>query len=141
MSYSKVRLYVRSAKVVAGTTEAEHEVFGRMILDPLSRAKIEGRRGDGTFRVRQFAVETNPKYDYLLDEDQQRVVDLVERIARRNNLEVEVVDVTSENILRRVLQERRERIKTFPTLVVGSEQRVEGEITEEQVESLFSRIA
>jgi ABC-type uncharacterized transport system substrate-binding protein len=53
----------------------------------------------------------------VLPEDQQKTVETVERIARAYGLKVEVLDVASENALRRILQEERGRIKTFPTLV------------------------
>lgn len=115
MSYSGVRLYVKSVKTITGITEIEH-----------------GRLREA------HAVESEPKHDYVLAEDQQK---MVEKIARRHNLEVEVVDVTRENVLRRVIQEEGEKIRNFPTLVAGSGQKVEDEITEEQVESLLSRIA
>ena len=56
-------------------------------------------------------------------------------------MEVEVVDVTRENALRRILQKKRERIKNFPTLIASSGERIEGSFTERQVEELFSRLA
>lgn len=93
-------------------------------------------------RLREsYAVETEPKHEFVLDEDQQKIVELVREIAVKHRLEVEVVDVTRENVLRRTIQEERERIKTFPTLVVDSGKKFEGEMTREQVESVFSRIA
>jgi hypothetical protein len=141
MSCSKVRLYVKSVKTITGTTETEHEIFGRTVLDHPSRVKVEGSVAEGTFRVRQFAVETEPKHEYILPEDQQKIVEMVKQMARRYRLEVEVVDVSKENLLRRVVQKEREKIRTFPTLVAGSGQKIEGNLTEKQVESLLSRIA
>lgn len=141
MSYSKVRLYVKSVKTVVGTIETEHEIFGRTSLDDPSRVRVEGSAAGGTFRLRQFAVETEPKHDYVLAEDQRKVVEMVTKIARRHCLEVEVVDVAKENILRRTIQKERERIRTFPALIAGSEQKIEGEMTEKQVESLLCRMA
>lgn len=118
MSHSEIRLYVKSVKVVTGTTLVQHA------------------------RLREsYAVETEPMHSYMLDEDQQKTIELVKEIARKYLLELEVVDMTRENVLRRVVQKEREKISVFPTLVAGSEQRIEGEITKEQVESFFSRIA
>ena len=118
MSHSGIRLYVKSVKVVTGTMQVQH------------------------VRLREsYPVETEPKHEFVLDEDQQKIVELVREIAVKHRLEVEVVDVTRENVLRRTIQEELERIKTFPTLVVDSGKKFEGEMTKEQVESVFSRIA
>jgi glutaredoxin len=121
MSYSRVRLYVKSVKTITGTAEVMHRRWGA--------------RGGG------YDEEIRPEYDYVLAENQQKIVEIVKQIARRYRLEVEVVDVSKENVLRRALQKEREKIRTFPTLVAGSGQKIEGNITEKQVESLLSRIA
>jgi pheromone shutdown protein TraB len=65
---------------------------------------------------------------------------MVKDIARTHCLEVEVVDVAKENVLRRVIQKEREKIRTFPALIAGDGQKIEGEMTEKQVESFLSRI-
>jgi glutaredoxin len=136
-----MRLYVKSVKTVTGSVEAEHEIFGRSPLDHPNRVKVEGKVADGTFRLRQFAVETEPKYDYILPEEQEKATETVKRIARKYGLEVEVVDLTKENALRRILQKKRGEIRIFPTLIAGPGERIEGNPTERQVEELFSRLA
>jgi hypothetical protein len=123
MSSFSIRLCVKSAKVITGAVKATYRLWG---------VRVSMRYDDEEFE---------PNYDYVLAEDTQKTVEMVRRLARVHGLEVEVLDVARENVLRRVLQEEREGIRAFPTLVAGSERRVEGEITEEQVESLFSRIA
>jgi hypothetical protein len=84
-------------------------------------------------------VRTGPTEDYVLPDDQKETAKMVRRVASKLNLEVEVVDVARENVLRREIQRARERIRVFPTLIVSSGERIEGAITEEQVESLLSR--
>ena len=118
MSVPRIRLYVKSAKTITGIREEEHARF----REP-------------------HAVETEPEHDYVLAEDQQNVVELVEEIARRHSLDIEVVDVTKENVLRRAIQEERKKIKVFPALLADSGERIEGDITEEKAESFLSRIA
>jgi NADP-dependent 3-hydroxy acid dehydrogenase YdfG len=118
MAESKIRLYVKSVRTVTGTVEVEHA------------------------RLREVhAVETEPKHEFILSEDQQKIVEIVQNISRRHSFEVEVVDVTRENFLRRMIKEKQEKIKTFPTLITDSGRRIEGEMTEEQVESFLSKIA
>ena len=66
---------------------------------------------------------------------------MIRRIACKHGFEVEVVDVTRENVLRRILQKEREGIRIFPTLIASSGERLEGSLSEMQVESVFSRLA
>ena len=118
MAESKIRLYVKSVRTVTGTVEVEHA------------------------RLREVhAVETEPKHEFILSEDQQKIVEIVQNISRRNSFEVEVVDVTRENFLRRMIKEKQEKIRTFPTLIMDSGRRIEGELTEEEVELFLSKIA
>ena len=141
MAESKIGLYVKSVKTVTGTVETEHEVFGPSTLDRPSRVKIEGKASSGTFRLRQFAIEKEPKYEFILSEDQQKIVETVKDISRRYSLEVEVVDIARENVLRRIIKQKQEKIKIFPTLITDSGRRIEGKMTDEKVESFLSRIA
>ena len=118
MAESKIRLYVKSVRTVTGTVEVEHA------------------------RLREVhAVETEPKHEFILSEDQQKIVEIVQNISRRHSFEVEVVDVTRENFLRRMIKEKQEKIRTFPTLTTDSGRRIEGELTEEEVELFLSKIA
>jgi hypothetical protein len=140
MSNSKVRLYVKSLKTVTGTTEIEREVFTRTPSDRPDRVKVEGKVAEGTFRVRLFETETEPKYDFVLPEDQQRVVEMVKQIAFKYGLEVEVVDVAKENALHRFLEKEVKKLKVFPTLIIDSAEKIEGKITEKQAESVLSHL-
>ncbi len=119
MAESKVRLYVKSVKTVTGTREIEREVV----------------------RTRARTIETEPTHDYILPGDQQKAAEMIRRIACKHGFEVEVVDVTRENVLRRILQKEREGIRIFPTLIASSGERLEGSLSEMQVESVFSRLA
>ena len=57
---------MRSVKTVTGTVETEHEVFGHMALDHPDRVKVEGKTSNSPFRLRQFAVHKEPKYEIVL---------------------------------------------------------------------------
>jgi len=141
MSDSEIKLYVRSVKTVSGAAETEHEISGRSVLDNPSRVKVEGKAGDGTLRIRQFAVDEKVTYEYVLPDDQKRASDTVLAVARKFHLAVEVIDLTKENVFRRKMQQMRARIKVFPTLILGSGERLEGNIKEQEVNSVLSRIA
>ena len=121
MAGSGIRLYVKSVKTFIGT--------------------LRGLQVDGFGRGRRVYSEREPEYEFVLPEDQQKVVDMVKEVARRYFLGVEVVDVAEENVLRRMIQREQEKIKIFPTLIADRETKIEGEMTEKQVTSLLSRIA
>lgn len=120
MVESSIRLYVKGVKTVT--------------------RPFQGWQVRGFGRARGPWKERLPEYEFVLSEDQQEVVDMVKEVARRHCLEVEVVDVAEENVLRRVMQREQEKIKIFPTLVAASGRKIEGEITEKHVESPLSRI-
>ena len=124
MGLSHIRLYVRSLKTVTGTVE-------EMRLPPSLNTRV---------RLRPDLV-TEPKFEYVLPEDQERIREIVKEAASKFSLEVEVIDVSRENILHRAIQEQREKIKAFPALVTDAGERIEGNITEEQAQSFLSRIA
>lgn len=132
-----VRLFVKSVKTVTGIEETEREIFTRNPLNHPSRIQIEGKVTEGTYRLRQFETETEPRYEFILPEDQQRVVEMVKEVASKRGLKVEVVDVTKENVLHRTIQEEFERIRTFPTLMLSSGEKIEGNMTRKQIESIM----
>lgn len=63
---------------------------------------------------------------------------MVRKLAPKYGFDVEVVDVTKESIIHRVLQEEIKGIKTFPTLISDSGEKIEGTISKEQIKSLLS---
>jgi hypothetical protein len=139
MNEPRVRLYVKSVKTVAGTEEIEREIFGRS-LSHSGCVKVEGSVSDGTFRLRQFGIIPEPKYDFVLSENQQATVEMVQKVASRHGLKLEVIDVTKEDVLHRTIQREFVGIRVFPTLTTSSGNKIEGNITEKEVESILSRI-
>ena len=129
MVNKKVTLYVKSTKTAIGTEKIDRHYF--QAGPPV---KVSGYR-----IIPKHEVESLTKYSFVLPEDQNRVVEMVEDIAPKYGFKAEVVDVTKENILHRVLQEEVKQIKTFPTLVTDSGEKIEGNISEEQIESLLSK--
>jgi len=121
MSHSVVKLYVKSVKTVTGSIDFERLYTRRSRLPP--------------------TIEKKPIRKLMLPEDQERTVAIVKNIASKYGLDVEVVDMARRNVLQRVLEERKARIKTFPTILASPEGRLEGNITEDQVTSLLYKIS
>lgn len=109
------------------------------IGDRPSRIEIKGKRMKGTFVLRAYETETEPQYEFVLPENQQRIVELVKEVASSHNLEVEIVDVVKENVLHRAAQREFKRIRTFPTLVSVSGEMLTGVTTKEQLEAFLSK--
>jgi glutaredoxin len=124
----KGTLYVKSAKTAIGTEKIDRQYF---TAGPSPKV--------GGFRIiPKYEVESITKYNFVLPEDQSRVVEMVRKLAPKYGFDVEVVDVTKESIIHRVLQEEIKGIKTFPTLIIDSGEKIEGNISKEQIKSLLS---
>jgi len=122
MSVPQLRLYIKSVKTVTGSVE---------VVSP-----------SASLRLRWNSTINEAKVEYMLPENQETTREIIMEVASNYGLEVQVIDVGRENILHKAIQEERERIKVFPTLLFAeSGERIEGEITEEQAKSFLSRIA
>jgi hypothetical protein len=86
-----------------------------------------------------YTEETVTRYDFVLPEDQQRMVEDVKEAASKYGFDLEVVDLTKENAFHRWIQEHSQKIKTLPALVTGSGEIIEGVKTKEQIEALLSK--
>jgi hypothetical protein len=127
----KATLYVKSVK----TIETEEKVVEKATIDLIWRGypyTVPPRF------LPCYDVVTVSKDEFVLPEDQQRVVEMVKEIASRHGLEVEVIDVSRENALHRAVQRELENIKTFPTLIANSGEKLEGNFSQEQIESSLS---
>jgi hypothetical protein len=122
---------VKSVRTLIGLEEREE------------KGLISGGPGirPGSFRMSiTYDVRRIPEYDFVLPDNQRDISEVVKEVADRLALEVKIVDVSRENVVRREIQKISERIRTFPALVVDSVVRIEGEISKEQVESLLSEL-
>jgi hypothetical protein len=65
---------------------------------------------------------------------------MVQKVASRHGLKLEVIDVTKEDVIQRTIQREFVGIRVFPTLTTSSGSKIEGKITVKEVESILSRI-
>lgn len=120
MKKRKVTLYVQSVKCLIGT-----EKWGRWGY--VSGAGIRG----GYRLIPDYKTYSKAKYEWVLLDDQKKTVEMVKAIAQKHGFDVEIVDVTKDK--------KRLRIKTFPTLLMDTGEKIEGTISKEQVEMLFTK--
>jgi hypothetical protein len=121
-----VTLYVKSTKTFTHT-----EVVN--VRGPIS----------GGPRVRYSPVynaKAVAMYEYIVPNDQKKILEIVEDVAHRLGVEVRVLDVTREHLLEREVQEHVGRISTFPTLTDDLGRRIEGKIPRVQIVSFFSHL-
>lgn len=80
---------------------------------------------------------TETKTEFILPESQKKIVEMVTKIAAKHGVDVKIVDTAKESALCRRIK-REPKTKVFPTLIVSSRERIESEMTKEQIESLLS---
>lgn len=129
MKKRKVTLYLKSARILVGM-----EKWGRWTVKG-----APGMRG-GTRFIPDYQVYSEPKYESVLSNDQKSVVKMARELAYRYGFDLEIVDVMEENPLQRVIQEKIKSVKVFPTLITDSGDRIEGNISREQVRLLLSKM-
>jgi hypothetical protein len=88
-------------------------------------------------RSREIWVRRH-KDEFVLPEGQQEIVLMIKEVAKSNEFEVKVIDVTKENVVRRNIQEHVKHIHSYPTLMTSDGRRIEGSITRLQVEALLT---
>jgi hypothetical protein len=135
---SHVRLYVKSVKTVTGVNEFERRIPFSKPGEPPGRVEMEGKISTGTYVIKAYATEKEVAYEFVLSDEQQRIISWVTEISSRLGLDVQVIDVGRENFLHRVIQEEFEKIKSFPTLEDNSGKMLQGILTKEQVETFLS---
>lgn len=106
----------------------------------------ENLKADGVYEktpkyIRDYKTYSEAKYENILPDDQKKVVAMVRAIAQKYGVEARVVDISRENILHKFIDKKRLKIETFPTLITEKGERLEGKITEDQVELLLKKPA
>ena len=122
----KVTLYVKSIRISKGKVLTEE-------LYPVKRASASVRFRDALFRAKLKTV-----YDYILPNGQKAMLSALERLCNKYGLELQVIDVTQENVLYRLMMRLR-RIKDFPTLETSQGWRLLPPFSVDEVERFVSR--
>lgn len=125
----KVTLYVKGVKTTGKKFEEGRWTYRVTLVEP--------------YKVRvdpDYKDAREVRYTYsVLPEDQQKVVETAKTAAQKYGFDLEVIDVAAENLLTGLWQEKVKHISTFPTLVTDGGEKIEGEITEEQIRLLVSK--
>jgi hypothetical protein len=115
-----ITLYVKSVRTV------------EEIVTPDRDSEIAKTLGPHYYRGTPMGDgDTVPVDEFVFPEDQQEIIDMVKEIAPGHRFAVRVVDLTRE--------EAHHRVKVIPTLISDSGKRLEGKISEEQLESFLAK--
>jgi hypothetical protein len=90
---------------------------------------------------RYYDVKTLVDYDYVLPEEQRKMVEDVKELSLKYGFNIEVVDLEKMNVLSRFEFERSKKIKTLPSMFIDSEEIFQGVMTKKQIETCFSQTA
>jgi hypothetical protein len=127
----KVRLYVESFKKAVGTES--------VVVDKPTVQFIGGKTGGATMRIfPTHDVITTTKYEYILPEEQERLVEIVKEVVFKLMLQLEVVDVTQRDFFDEPLPKEVKAFKSFPVLATESETRLVTNYSREDVEKFLA---
>lgn len=130
----QVTLHVKSTK-----TKVEDGQVGSEKIVVAWRVPLWG--ADNPRPYQYYDVENTSHYDYVLPEDQLRILEDVKELGLKYGFNVEVVDLEKMNAFSRFELERTKKTKTFPSMVTDSGETLEGIMTKEQIETCFSKTA
>jgi hypothetical protein len=111
-SSTVVRLYVKSVRTITGETQVNS------FNSPVGR----------------YDIPLEATYAHVLPENQQRIVDIARKLAVKYSFGIRLMDVGKENVLEREIRKELERIKVFPAFIADSGEKIEGDLTEGQIE-------
>lgn len=131
----QVTLYVKSKK-----TKVEDGQVGRQKTVVARKVPLWGA-GNASTTFQYYDVDNITHYDYVLPEDQQRMLKDVKELGLKYGFDVEVVDLEKMNAFSRFELEHSKKIKTFPSMVTDYGETFEGIMTKEQIETYFSKTA
>jgi hypothetical protein len=87
---------------------------------------------------RKHRVETGEVDLFVLPEQQQKIVEIVQEIAPEHGFKVKIVDLSRLNALSKMSKEIRSVTK-FPTLVTSSGRKLEGMHLKAEIETFLSK--
>ena len=129
-------IYVKSKKVVEGETSVtEPHLVSPSRGSPASVGFSRMRDAWDTL----YETRTETQHGYVLQDEQNAVLETVKRLCEKHGFELKIIDVTRENLARRAVQEEIRKVKSFPTLMTDSGRRLEGNVSEEQIELFLLR--
>jgi hypothetical protein len=143
MARLKARLFVESvevsaqekSKTVGASNGKQHWVIDQGVFG--SGKVYEESSGPSFSRSAPYVFDRSAP-DLVLPSDQRKTVEIVKRVASNAQLDFKVVDFGKTSVRRRlVVQKEFGPINRFPTLVLSSGKRIEGNITEQQIAQLI----
>jgi hypothetical protein len=131
---SEIILYVRSAKVPKRNVQVFVPKQGGAGASGGTLTRLMGVSGR-TYSY--YDKETVIEYDFVLPEDQMRMVEEASELASEHGFVLTVVDLTKESAFSSWKFNHFKKIKTLPALISDSGEIAEGTVTKEQIEAFL----
>jgi len=128
----KVRVYVNSSREAVGTENVVIDKPTVQILSSDPHVALPPR----VYATRE--VRTVTKYEYVLPEQQERLVEIVREVASKYGFQLEVIDVAQIEPFE-ALPKEVEALKNFPVLATESQTKLALGFSREDVERLLSQ--
>jgi len=126
-----VRLYVNSFKKAVGTEN--------IVIDKPSVQILSGTRLGNVIRTYPTReVRTITKYEYVLPEQQESLVEIVKEVAFKFGFQLEVIDVGQMDFFDKPLPKEVKAMKNFPVLATESYVQLASDFSREDVERFLS---
>jgi hypothetical protein len=130
----RVTMYVKGVKTLVG--EEDRSQWGYVVQT--RSAGPYGAIEPGVYP--DLKVHKELVYKSVLPEDQKAVVELVRAAAEKYGFELEVIDANKENLVQQI-EDKIRHIDAFPTLISSTGEKIEGNITEERIKALVSKLS
>jgi len=130
MEVPKVRLYVKSIEKDVGTENIFIDKPTALIINIASGTTIQ------TYPSRE--VRTVKKHEYVLPEQQKRVVEIVKEVVSKFGFQLEITDVGQMDLFDKPLPKEVRELKDFPVLATESKTQLATGYTREDVERFLS---
>ena len=126
----KVTLYVQGAKSVAGIDDRSRWGYSQ-------GSGLTADYGSPQAFTPDYKVYREVEYKSVLPEDQRGFVEMTQTLAEKYGFELEIIDVTKKNLLRKLVQKQLKHINTFPTLISEKGDKIEGYTSEKEIRKLL----
>ena len=129
----EVTLYVKGVKTCMGIDDRSHWGYIVTVFGP-----APSPYGGDTKPIPDYKVYREPEYKSILPEDQRALVEMVKVASVKYGFKLTIIDVTKQSILHK-LEDRLMGIRIIPTLETDTGVKIEGDITEERIKTLFAK--
>lgn len=127
-----VKLYVKSLEKPVGTEN--------IVIDKPTVQMIGSRFGNIIKVFPTHDVQTVTKYEYVLPEQQERLVEIIRDFASKSGFNLEVIDVAQMDYFDKPIPKEVKALNDFPVLAIDSQVQLILDFSREDIERFLSHV-